>query len=357
MKKIAILGDSFVSGEVFGIQRFAYEILREIDKIKPNLDISVVVPEYVKIGIEFRNIRIVKFGNVKNRFLWRQICFPYYGKINNCLIVDMTLGLPFWHCDIVCLHDCTYEKYKNNFKSVSAKLKRVSYLIRAKHLVKSSKKIITVSNYSKEELCNYYEISKEKITVIYNAWQHYERIKQDDSVLNKLKLQKGEYLFSLGSAFPHKNLIWVIQAAIQNPQYKFVITGSDRFSNYLENLNINNIKNIIYTGYLSDEEVKALMSECMAFIHPYFCEGFGIPPLEALSTGAKCIVSSTTCLPEIYEKSVIYIEPTNYSIDIYDLLKRKVDKDEIIKILGKYSWKKSAEIFIESLLSVLREEK
>ena len=193
--------------------------------------------------------------------------------------------------------------------------------------------------------------------MIYNAWQHYERIKQDDSVLNKLKLQKGEYLFSLGSAFPHKNLIWVIQAAIQNPQYKFVITGSDRFSNYLENLNINNIKNIIYTGYLSDEEVKALMSECMAFIHPSFCEGFGIPPLEALSTGAKCIVSSATCLPEIYEKSVIYIEPTNYSIDIYDLLKRKVDKDEIIKILGKYSWKKSAEIFIESLLSVLREEK
>ena len=102
MKKIAILGDSFVSGEVFGIQRFAYEILREIDKIKPNLDISVVVPEYVKIGIEFRNIRIVKFGNVKNRFLWRQICFPYYGKINNCLIVDMTLGLPFWHCAQEC---------------------------------------------------------------------------------------------------------------------------------------------------------------------------------------------------------------------------------------------------------------
>ena len=64
MKKIAVLGDTIASGNVFGIQRFAYEILREIDRLALSFEVLLVVPEYVTVNIHFDKIRIIKFGNI-----------------------------------------------------------------------------------------------------------------------------------------------------------------------------------------------------------------------------------------------------------------------------------------------------
>lgn len=349
MREIAILGDSLVSGNIFGIQRFAYEILREVDDLNPDISITIVVPEHADINILFKNIKIEKYGNIKNAFLWRQICFPRYLQKYRKIGVDLTLGLPFFKCDIVCLHDCTYEKFDENFKTFREKLKRQSYLIRTKRLVKKSKLIITVSNYSKKDICNYYKISENKVKVIYNAWQHYHRITADENVFAKIGLKSSEqYFFSLGSALRHKNLLWILKAALQNPSYIFVITGSNQFSNYLQDIEIDKVKNVIYTGYLSDGEVKALMSKCRAFIHPSFCEGFGIPPLEALASGANIIISNATCLPEIYGDSAIYLNPSDYKIDMKEF-QNFPDKKLKLETLAKYSWKRSATKFIEIL--------
>lgn len=351
---VAILGDSFISGNIYGVQRFAYEILRELDNMDLPIKIVIVVPQFAKVEVQFNNFEIVRYGNIKNPFLWRQICFPVFIKKNNYIGVDMTLGLPYFKCDIVCLHDCTYENFKDNFKTIKEKLRRKSYLVRAKHLIKKSKAIITVSETSKTELVKYYKVRSEKIYVIYNAWQHYNRIKEDDSIFEKIGINKSEkFFFSLGSGLAHKNILWIVRAAIKNPDYKFVITGTDKFSSYYESIGIDSVKNVIYTGYIPDAQVKALMKNANAFIHPAFCEGFGIPPLEALSTGTKIMVSNTSCLPEIYEKSAIYIDPYQYDIHIDEIIKENVDIDNIKYILDKYSWKKSAEKFAKILEELL----
>jgi len=347
VKQIAVLGDTLVGGKVFGIQRFAYEILREIDKMNPDtLTFTVVVPEHSEINVEFENIKIVKYGKIKNPFFWRQLCFTAFLRKQGYIGVDLTLGLPYLGCDVVCLHDCTYENYKANFITFKEKLKRYSYLIRAKRNAKKSKAVLTVSENSKNELVQYYRISPEKISIVYNAWQHYERINVDESIFGKIGITKNdEYFFSLGSGLPHKNLKWIVNAAIKNPKYIFVVTGSNKFSDYLEKIGLEKVDNIIYTGYISDGEVKALMSHCKAFIHPAFCEGFGIPPLEALACGADIIISNTSCLPEIYGESAIYIDPYNYDVNI-DSIYRVVDYDKN-NVLDNYSWKKSAETILE----------
>lgn len=91
-------------------------------------------------------------------------------------------------------------------------------------------------------------------------------------------------------------------------------------------------------GYVSDEEAKTMMRDCKAFLFPTFYEGFGIPPLEAMSAGAKNIyVSDTAVMHEIFEDSVQYINPTKYN---FVLKKDKIINSE--DILAKYSWKKSA---------------
>lgn len=358
MQQVAILGDTLVGGEIFGVQRFAYEMLREIDALNPDMNFGVVVPEYMDIKIKFQNIKIIKYGHIKNKFLWRQICFPYYLRKSKRIGVDMTLGLPFLKCDIVCLHDCIYENFEGNFTTMKEKLRRKSYLIRARHLTKKCKKIITVSQYSKKELMDYYAIQDESIEVIYNAWQHYDRIVEDDNIFEKIRLKKtASYFFCLGSALKHKNLLWIVSAAMQNPQYQFVITGSNRFSDYWKEIGLKEISNIIYTGYISDNEVKALMANCKSFIHPAFCEGFGIPPLEALASGATIVVSNRSCLPEIYGNSARYIDPYDYDIDMDNILMQSVEISEIKKTLDKYSWSESAAKLIQILKNIRNDPK
>lgn len=346
MRRIAVLGDTLVSGSTFGIQRFAYELLRELDELHPEAEVVIVVPEYAQIQVSFQNIQIVRYGKAKSPFLWRQLCFTDYVKKHRCVGVDLTLGLPILGCSVVALYDCTYENYSADFITLKEKIRRISYLLKAKRLVRTAGHILTVSENSKKDLMDYYGIPADKISVIYCAWQHYEKVEADEHVFDKIGLdQNAPYFFSLGSGLKHKNLQWMVQAALQNPQYMFVLTGSDQFSSYLQQLGLEKVDNLIYTGYLEDGEVKALMERCAAFVQPAFCEGFGIPPLEALSVGAEIIVSESGSLPEVYGDSARYIDPYSYHIDMDQILAQKIDASDKDDVLSKYSWQKSAERF------------
>ena len=85
---------------------------------------------------------------------------------------------------------------------------------------------------------------------------------------------------------------------------------------------------------------KALMTYCKAFIFPSYYEGFGIPPLEALSVGAKIIVSDRASLPEIFGKAAVYISPDDPYVNLSELMKEETTGSE--EILDAYSWEKQA---------------
>lgn len=101
-------------------------------------------------------------------------------------------------------------------------------------------------------------------------------------------------------------------------------------------------------GYVKDEEAKTLMRDCEAFLFPVFYEGFGIPPMEALSAGAKeIIVSDIEVMHEVYENRAIYIDPYNYEYDFSELIKNKKERGN--NPLAKYSWECSAELLYNTL--------
>jgi glycosyltransferase involved in cell wall biosynthesis len=129
--------------------------------------------------------------------------------------------------------------------------------------------------------------------------------------------------------------VWIKEVGKRNSELQFVICG--KVVN-LSSCSEQDLKcdNVHFTGYISDAQVKSLMSNCMAFIHPAIYEGFGIPPLEAMSCGAKVIVSNATCLTELYEDSVYYIDPYNYDVDLKKMLEKPVAPSE--KILNKFNW-------------------
>ena len=158
---------------------------------------------------------------------------------------------------------------------------------------------------------------------------------------------EGSYFYSVGSLAPHKNYKWIIENARFNPDYQYVITGGKRDVWKSEEFNL---PNIIYTGYLSDEEMKAVMMKSKAFIFPTLYEGFGIPPLEALSAGVRCVVSDIPCLKEVYGDTVQYLDPREPKVDLNNTLNATVRN--AAEVLEKYSWKNASKRWVELLYNM-----
>ena len=137
-------------------------------------------------------------------------------------------------------------------------------------------------------------------------------------------------------------------------QVKFAtMPGEVMGPDYLQFLYNIDMSGINYTA--SDGESKALMKNCKAFIFPSVYEGFGIPPLEALLCGAKVLCSNATCLPEIYEDTVVYFDPYDYDADIDELLKKPVANPA--KIFKKCSWERAAERWRKIILNEMKAKK
>lgn len=337
----------FLTKKTTGQERFALELVVHLDRICEKGEFCVITPIYAKNIPTLKNIEIVKYGSLK-REAWEQFCFgPYLWK-HHLKAVNLTSTFPLLSPDVVCIHDVSVFDIGGMFMhSMYGFFGTIWKRLLCRIAAIKAKEILTVSEYSKNRMSKVLHINQDRIHVIYNAWQHMNDVKSDDNVLNKFKLSKGNYFFSLSSLSPQKNFIWIKQVAQKNPHLLFVVTGK---SEGFTRLGFDELKtkNIIFTGYLSDEEMKSLMQNCKAFIHPAIYEGFGIPPLEALACGASVIVSNVTCLPEIYKDSVHYIDPYNYDVNLNDLLNQQVAPKE--KVLKLYDWNHEA----EKLLNILR---
>lgn len=195
------------------------------------------------------------------------------------------------------------------------------------------------------------EENKDKVTVIPNAWQHYERIGYDEDALSTYSLKKNNYYFSMCSLEPNKNFKWIAEEAKNNADMTFAVAGSINRKVFSEGLGFELPPNMKLLGFVSDEEAKTLMRDCRAFLFPTFYEGFGIPPLEAISAGAKqVVVSDTQVMHEIFGDGVIYVDPSNYNIELSDF--PEISETRISELLKKYSWKKSAETLLKLLQNI-----
>lgn len=157
----------------------------------------------------------------------------------------------------------------------------------------------------------------------------------------------------MGSLAPNKNIDWVLKIAQIHPQYIFNIAGRNGLKEYGLNYNEEDFPNVNFLGYITDGEIKYLMANCKAFIFPSFFEGFGIPPLEALSVGAKIIVSNTSCLPEIFGDSAYYIDPHNYNINLDSLLSSSVKDKQLV--LNRFHFRIFAKKIYDRILKLNRQ--
>ncbi|MDO5403155.1 MAG: glycosyltransferase family 1 protein [Eubacteriales bacterium] len=344
MKKYLIDG-RFLASLTTGIDRYAEQVLNEFDKIcTDNIDISILVPANAKKIPEYHNIKVIKSARSKH---WTQLVFGgyalFHGMIPINLCNEVSIIAPR---GIVCLHDVCYAETPQYYPGIEDFPQDEIQWFRKlyKRIVKKADILITVSEFSKQRITRLLGVDENKIHVIGNGWQHFIEVKSDCTLLDKYqKVKAGQYYFTLTSANKNKNVDWVLSASKYNPSEIFVIAGK----NLDKIVDFSVYPNVVYVGYASDELSKTLMKYCKAFVFPSYYEGFGIPPLEAMSAGADVIVSEAASLPEIFGKSAHYISAYNPNVNLSGLMKENVSGKE--EVLEKYSWKKAAKKLYELL--------
>lgn len=341
MKNIIINGLNIgKASNVTGIQRFSREVIYRLDLFASDISYKIYYlynPNFTNIVVDpkkLKNIIPIEY-NQKNGIFSKFVTHLKIAKKYNGLMCSFALDSYINKNQISCIHDMRPIYWKtDSFKF------RFQYKLFLKIQKKFASTIITVSNFSKNQILKYLHINEKKIHIVYPGFDHIKSIKVDDNIFLKNPLLKeNEYYYALGSIAPHKNFNWIINQAKLNPNKLFVI-GGGKNSIWKSNETLTNLPNLIFLGYVSDEENKSLMMNCKAFLHPSKYEGFGIPPLEALYCGTTIFISSSSCLPEIYEDCAHYFDPDDFEYDIESHLNDHIENPQ--KLFKKYTWDKCA---------------
>ena len=184
-----------------------------------------------------------------------------------------------------------------------------------KSAIKRSRSIITVSQFTKKDILENYPVSKDKIEVTYEAADDF-CLSNDisaESVLKKYGII-SPYLLYVGNAYPHKNLERLVLAfksvLKEYPSWRLVLVGREDFfySRLNDLVRKEKIDQVVFPGFVSDEDLPAVYSQASWYVFPSLYEGFGLPPLEAMKCGLPVLSSNQECLKEILGEAAVYID-------------------------------------------------
>lgn len=236
-----------------------------------------------------------------------------------------------------------------------------------KRSLKKSDYIFTVSNNTKKDLLENFNLEKEKIGITYcSAGDNFKPVPKEEFITFAQKTNLPEHFFlAVGTIIPRKNYLNLIKAfAIVNekyPNYHLVIVGKNGwdYEEVYEEIRKNYLnKKVHVLGYLSEKSLVSLYNLAKAFVFPSLYEGFGIPPLEAMKCGCPVIASYTSSIPEVVGDSALLIDPENH-LEIAGAMLKIIKDDGVADKLSshglnqskKFSWADSAEKLFEVIES------
>ena len=353
-----LINPNFLCRNLTGIERFAYETCKRLDLLlQPEDDVRIIIPSNANFVPEYKNIKLISSDKPLKSFpLWDLFQFSFWCKRLGATSLNFSNTAPIGQrCGISFIHDIYAKQYPQDFYSKKEKLIRLYSCFNYRNIARNAKKVLTVSEFSKQQIKKVYKVSDSLIDVIPNGWEHFNDVSFEEISNADGFLTPGSFYFTLGSLQKRKNLGWIAKYAATHPNEKFAISGKAVSGFVSDDISaLQTLANVKLLGYVTDSQVKWLMKNCKAFVFPSYYEGFGIPPLEALSVGAKIIVGNAASLPEIYKNSAVYIDPYNTDCNLDDLLKHNSTdcNQPAALVLKEYTYDKAA----QKLYNILKQQ-
>lgn len=261
---------------------------------------------------------------------------------------------------IVTIHDLILFRFPTRRASTLSApvyfLKKKAYHRVINRAVKKSEKIIVVSEHTKNDVLNNFNINPKKIFVTYEGVDTIERPPTDspETILQKYGIMKP-YILYVGNAYPHKNLDRLILAfkevSKKHTRLNLALAGTEDyfFKRLKKFVAEGNISNVIFPGHVEENDLPTIYREARLYIFPSLYEGFGLPPLEAMARNIPVASSNASCLPEILGNAAYFFDPRGIS-ETAEAIERVLTDNQLRKQLivagkiqvQKYSWEKMA---------------
>ena len=332
----------FTQQEYGGVSRYHFQLINELKKL-PDVDVNLSLKYSNNFYINRDNsINVKQFIPGKN-FYFKRTILDYINRrftipqIKNGRydILHPTYYNPYFLKDIknkpfvITVYDCIHEKYPEIINSID---KTLEY---KKLLLSRAEKIIAISENTKTDLINIYNIPSDKIEVVYLAASIE---KQNDLDPNLFDIP-DKYLLYVGHRNYYKNFnnfLSAIESLLINDSDLYLIAagGGNFNSNELKLFESKKLKTKIIYKNADDKSLIFLYSKALAFVFPSLYEGFGIPALEAMNCDCPVVLSNTSSLPEVGGDAAIYFNPENID-DMRDKISSVIFSNELRQDLIK----------------------
>ena len=346
---MVVINGRFLSQKITGVQRFAIDFALNIKKKSD--DILILAPENIldKEIAERLDAKVLK-GFCSH--LWEQITLPMYlKKIGEPILLNLTNSAPIFYknkvttvCDISNITNPEWFSKKYRF----------FYKIITPSIVRTSKKVITISEFSKCEINKYLNKPLNEIEVVYCALP--SNFKKKSPIIKSLR---KNYFLCVSSLNPRKNFDRTVNAFKNwnKGDYHLYIVGDNGSAFADQNLLDRMDSNIKFLGRVTDQELFTLYEEANGFLYLSLYEGFGIPPLEAQALNCPVLASDIPVLHEVLGESALFCNPT----DTYDIMRGLdnllgIDIDSITQKgqdnITRFSWDSSADKILHILENI-----
>jgi glycosyltransferase involved in cell wall biosynthesis len=297
-----------------------------------------------------------KIKTIKWPYLWTQIGLSLellFHPVDTLFVPAHTVPIIHPENTIVTVHGLEYEFCPKAYSF----WERIYMRCVIKNSVRWAKKIIAVSENTKRDLIKLYDVSSEKIEVIYEGVDNSVILSEAKNL--DLDFSRGaqddKFLLSIGRLEERKNILGIIEAfeilkEKHKIPHKLVLAGNAGYGYDSINLKIQSSKfkeEIIFKGFVGEEEKFELLRKAEIFLFPSFYEGFGLPILEAQSAGVPVVTSNISSMPEIADSSAILVDPNKpeeIAEAAFKLISDESLKNDIInkgfENVKRFSWDK-----------------
>ncbi len=352
--------DARMLGKGFGLARYVEQLVLHLEKNDTTNEYIIFLKQDNWNAFEPKNKNFKKvFADIAWYSLTEQLQFPKIiqkEKIDRMHFPHFNVPFLYRGSFVVTIHDLIMFHYPRNEASTHGPLvyflKDVVHRFVLRQGLRRAKHVLVTSEFTKRDIHETLHVPMHKMTVTYQApfVATKNQIVESKTLLKKYSITKP-YLLYVGAAYPHKNLEGLVQAwkifqQKYGKEYQLVLVGKENFFyTKLKNTLLKEASDIVYTGFVPDDELSILYKNAQLYVFPSFYEGFGLPPLEAMTYGVSVVSSNRSCLPEVLDNAALYFDPENFvemANMFYTVLKDSKICLELAqnasKLLSRYSW-------------------